>query len=155
MINHDYRIGIITSKGGHLFEVLQLKSFFGNYDRFWVSFKGKDTLYYLKKERVYSAFFPESRNLLNALKNFFLAFKILGQERPKYLISCGAGIAVPFLIVGKIFVKAKIIYIEPYYFIAYPSLTGRILYNFVDLFLVQHKHQLKWFPKAKFYGSLL
>jgi len=149
------KIGIITSKGGHIFQLLQLENFYKNYERFWVVFKGEDVSYYLKNEKKYYANYPESRNILNAIKNFFLAIKILKSEQPKFLISSGAAIAVPFFIVGKFFFHTKLIYIEPYDFISYPSLTGKILYNFIDLFLVQHKRQLKWFPRAKFWGSLL
>jgi len=149
------KIGIITSKGGHLFQIFQLKSFFQKYEHFWVTFKGKDTSFYLKGEKVYFAYYPESRNILNAFRNLLLAFNIIKLEQPEFLLSSGAAIAVPFFIVGRFLFRVKLIYIEPYDFVAYPSLTGRILYNFVDLFLVQHKHQLKWFPKAKYWGSLL
>ena len=149
------KIGIITSKGGHLYQLLRLDKLFKKYDTFWITFTGTDTSSYLKNERTYFAFYPESRNFINAIKNYFLSFKILKQEKPGYLISSGAAIAVPFFIVGKFFFRTKLIYIEPYDFVAYPSLTGKILYNFVDLFLVQHDRQKKWFPKAKYWGSLL
>ena len=149
------KLGIITSKGGHLYQLIKLKKIYNQTNRFWVTFQGKDADFYLKKERKYYAFYPESRNVLNSLKNFLLALKLLKKESPSHLISCGAAVAVPFFIVGKLLFRNKLIYIEPYDFVAYPSLTGKILYNFVDLFLVQHKHQLKWFPRAKFLGSLL
>ena len=149
------KIGLISSKGGHLFQLLQLKKLLKKYNRFWVTFTGQDSSFYLKNESLYQAFYPESRNFPNAVRNFFLAIKILKKERPDFLISCGAGISVPFFIVGKLIFKIKLIYIEPYDFISYPSLTGRIMYNFVNLFLVQHKSQKKWFPKASHWGSLL
>lgn len=149
------KLGIITSKGGHLLQILQLRKLFIKYNRFWITFKGIDVDYYLKEEKVYYACYPESRNWLNAIRNLFLAIKIFYNEKPTHLISSGAGIAVPFFIIGKLFFNTKLIFIEPYDFIAYPSLTGKILYNFIDLFLVQHKIQKKWFKKAKYWGSLL
>lgn len=149
------KLGLISSKGGHLYELIQIRSVWKRLDNFWITFPGKDTESYLKKQKKYYAAYPESRNLINFIKNLFLAFKILKKERPTKLLSCGAGIAVPFFLVGKFIFNTKLIYIESYDFIAYPSLTGRILYNMVDLFLVQHKNQLKWYPKAKFWGSLL
>jgi beta-1,4-N-acetylglucosaminyltransferase len=148
-------IGIITSKGGHIFQLNQLRPFWKKYKRFWITDQGLDTDYFLKSEKIYFGYFPESRNIVNAFRNLFLAFKILKIERPDILISSGAGIAVPFFIVGKLFFKTKIIFIEPYDFIRYPSLTGKIVYNFVDLFLIQHNFQKKWYPKAKYWGSLL
>ncbi len=149
------KIGIITSKGGHLYEIMQLQKLIRKFPHFWVTFKGKDSEYYLKREKKYYAFFPESRNALNLIRNAFLAIIVHFREQPRVLISAGAGIAIPFLLIGKYLFKCRIIYIEPYDFIAYPSLTGKILYKFCDLFLVQHKVQLKWYKKAKYWGSLL
>ena len=153
--NKKVKLGIITSSGGHLLQLIQINSLFKKYDRFWVSFSGKDTKYYLKKERVYIAYYPESRNVVNAIKNSLLSIKIFLKEKPKVLISSGAGIAVPFFFIGKIFFHTKNIYIESYDFIQYPSLTGRMVYHITDLFLIQHKKQKQWYPKAKYWGSLL
>ena len=151
----EIKIGIISSKGGHLFQITKLKPFWSKYNHFWVTDKGVDSKYFLKKEIVHFGFFPDSRNLVNAINNLFLALKVLKIERPNVLLSGGAGIAVPFFIIGKIFFKTKLIFMEPYDFIKYPSLTGRIVYNFVDLFLIQHPFQKKWYPKAVYQGSVL
>lgn len=153
--NNRIKLGLISSKGGHLLQLIQLRKLFNKYDRFWVSFEGEDTKYFLRKEKVYYAYYPESRNIMNAFRNLFLAINFFNIERPNCLVSSGAGIAVPFFIIGKLFFKTKLIYMESFDYIAYPSLTGKILYNIVDLFLVQHKIQKKWYPKAKYWGSLL
>lgn len=149
------KIGIISSNGGHLFQIIQLKKIFLSFQRFWVTKKDIDSLFYLKKEKVYYGYFPETRNTLNFIKNFFLAFKILKKEKPKILISSGAGIALPFFIVGKFFFNTKLIFIEPYDFVHYPSLTGKIVYNFVDLFIILHSIQKKWYPKATMIKNLI
>jgi beta-1,4-N-acetylglucosaminyltransferase len=154
-MNYKIKLGIISSKGGHLTQIIQIKKVFGRYKKFWVTFKGKDVDFYLKKEKKYFAYYPESRNIINFVRNIIFAFIVLRQEKPTHLISSGAGLAVPFFIVGKFFFRTKLIFIEPYDFIAYPSLSGKMLYNMADLFLVQHKIQKKWFPKAKYWGSLL
>lgn len=155
MIKNNYpKIGLISSRGGHLFQVNQLKSWWQQYPRFWVTSSGGDTDYFLKNETVYYGHFPEQKNILNAIKNTFLAIKIISQEKPKILFSDGAGIAPPFFIIGKLF-GCKLIYIEPYDFIKFPTLTGKILYHFVDLFLIQNPRQKKFFKKAKFWGSTL
>lgn len=148
------KIGLITSKGGHLFELQRLNFLWNKYDRFWVTFAGKDLNLSIKKEKIYYAYYPESRNLLNFIRNIFLSIKILIIERPNVLVSCGAGIAVPFFLIGKLIFNIKLIFIEEYNFIDYPTMTGKIVYNFVDLFIVQHKLQKKWYPKAKYWGSL-
>jgi beta-1,4-N-acetylglucosaminyltransferase len=148
------KIGIITSNGGHLFQLYQLKKWWSKYPHFWVTNKGKDTDFFLKKEKVFYGFFPEQRNLTNAIKNFFLAWKILIKEKPQILISCGAGIAPPFFLVGKI-LGCKLIYIESYDFIKYPTLSAKIISHFTNLMLVQHSCQKKFFKNAKYWGKTL
>lgn len=148
------KIALISSKGGHFTETVQLKELYKNYNHFWVTMKGPDTIFSLKTEKKYYAFAPESRNAINFIRNFILALRILIKEKPNILISCGAGIAVPFFLIGKAF-NMKLIFIESFDYIKYPSMTGTLLYNLVDLFIIQHKAQNKWYPKAKYWGSLL
>ena len=75
-------------------------------------------------------------------------------EKPDLLISCGAGIAPPVFLVGKI-LGCKLIFIEPYDFIAYPSLSGKMVSLLVDKLLIQNHQQKKFFKKAEFWGSTL
>ena len=148
------KIGLITSRGGHLFQVYQLKSWWSRYERFWLTDKGGDSDYLLRNEKVFYGHFPESRNLINAFRNFFLGLKILRKERPDLLFSCGAGIAPPVFLTGKI-LGCKLIFMEPYDFVAYPSLSGRLVVPIVDKLLVQHEIQKKFFKKAEYWGSTL
>lgn len=148
------KIGLVTSRGGHLFQLYQLKGWWENYQRFWITDKGSDSDYLLKNERVYYGYFPESRNLLNAFRNFFLAFKVLLKEKPNLLISAGAGIAPPFFYVGKL-LGMKLVFIEPYDFIKYPSLSGKLVYPITDRFLVQHKRQKRFYKKSQYWGGTI
>ncbi len=148
------KIGIITSRGGHLFQMYRLKPWWGKHDRFWATFQGEDVSSILKNEKIYYGHQPESRNTVNAIRNFFLAIKIIRKEKPTILISCGAGIAPPFFYVGKL-LGIKLIFIEPYDFIAYPSVSGRLVAPIVDQLLVQHTEQLRFFRRAKYKGALL
>lgn len=154
--NESMKIGIITSAGGHLFQIYQLRAIWKNHQPFWVTFEKPDVRSLIPGGKKYFAYYPESRHPINAIKNFFLAIKILYIERPDVLISAGAGIAVSFFLSAKLF-KIHTIYLEPVDFIQAPSLTGKILYKFklADLFLIQHKKQKKFFPKAKDWGSTL
>lgn len=148
------KIGIITSRGGHLFQMFRLKPWWRKYNRFWVTFPGDDVSSMLKKEHIYFGYCPESRNIFNAIKNAFLATRILKREKPTLLISCGAGIAPPFFYIAKI-MGIKTVFIEPYDFIAYPSLSGKLVGPIVDVLLVQHKKQLSFYRNAKFVGATI
>lgn len=147
-------IGIITSRGGHLFQMYRLKSWWSRYNRFWVTFPGEDVTSLLKKEKIYYGNGPESRNALNAIRNLFLAINILGKEKPSLIISCGAGIAPPFIFVAKL-MGIRTVFIEPYDFIAYPSLSGKLIASIVDHLLVQHESQKHFYTNALYKGALL
>jgi len=148
------KVGIITSGGGHEFQISQLKWFFNKHKHFYVTCKSHPNQN-KKGINYYEAYFPDSRNIFNFFRNIIFALKVLYKEKPTLLISCGAGVAISFFIVGKYLFKTKLVYIEPYDFIKRPSLTGKLLYNITELFIVQHKLQKKWFPNAKYIGSLL
>lgn len=148
------KIGIITSRGGHLFQMYRLKPWWSKKKRFWITFPGEDVSSMLKKEKIYYGYHPESRNIFNAIRNFFLAIKILRKEKPTHLISCGAGIAPPFFYVAKI-LKIKTVFIEPYDFVVCPSLSGKLISPVADHMLVQHKIQQKFYKNAEYKGALL
>ncbi len=148
------KIGLITSRGGHLFQLYQLKSWWQDYDRFWLTGRGMDVDYLLKRERVYYGHFPESRSVINALRNLFFGWQVLRKERPDLLVSCGAGIAPPIFLVGKL-LGIKLLFLEPYDFIKHPSLSGRMAHHLVDKFLVQHLNQKKFFSKSEFWGATI
>ena len=148
------KIAIISSRGGHLFQMYRLKAWWNRYDHFWVTFPGDDVSSLLKNERIYYGYYPESRNVLNAIRNLLFAIKILRKEQPGMLISCGAGIAPPFFYIGKL-LGIKLIFIEPYDFIAYPSLSGRLIAPIADHFLVQHKTQMRFYKNALYKGATL
>ena len=56
-------------------------------------------------------------------------------------------------IIGKIF-GSKIIYIETFANRNTKTATGKIIYKFADLFIVQWKEMLELYPKAKLGGSI-
>ncbi len=153
-MKQQFKIGLVTSRGGHLYQLYRLKKWWKNHDRFWITFRGEDVDSLLTDERIHYAYSPESRNVVNAIKNAFLSIRILRKERPDILISCGAGIAPPVFFVAKLF-GTRLIYIEPYDFIEYPSLSGRLVRILVDKYLVQHKRQLRFFLRAEYWGSTL
>jgi UDP-N-acetylglucosamine:LPS N-acetylglucosamine transferase len=85
--------------------------------------------------------------LYNTFKSFFLYLKI----RPKYIITTGAHTAGPMCLIGHIF-GSKIIYIETFANSITKSKTGRLVYKFADLFIVQWESMLTLYPKAKYGG---
>lgn len=70
------------------------------------------------------------------------------------IISTGAGIAVPFMLVGKL-LNIRTIYIESMTRVHDLSLSGKMLYRLVDTFLVQWPEVAEKYDKALFQGRVL
>lgn len=147
------KVCLVGSSGGHLTHLYMLKPFWEQNERFWVTFNKEDAKSMLKDERVYSCYYPTNRNLLNLIKNTFLAIKILSKEKPDLLISSGAAVAVPFFYIAKIMGK-KLIYIEVFDRINKPTLTGKLVYPITDKFIVQWEEMKEVYPKAVNLGSI-
>ena len=79
--------------------------------------------------------------------NIFQALVLFIKLRPLVVISTGSGLAVPFLLVSKLF-GSKIIFIESGARIYSASKTGKFMYKYSDIFFVQYKNLLKFYPKA-------
>lgn len=151
------KVLFISSTGGHLSELMQLKSMFNKYDFHIITEKTKSNMYLKDKypKRVNYLVYGTRSNMLtypfkllyNCFKSLFFYIKI----RPKVIITTGAHSAGPMCCIGKIF-GSKIIYIETFANSETKSVTGRLVYKFADLFIVQWEDMLKLYPKAKFGG---
>lgn len=147
------KICIICSAGGHLTQVRKLEKFYQNYDYFFVTFFSKPIEELAKRGRFYFVKDP-GRNLFRFLVNAFQSLKVFLNERPDVIISTGAGVAIAMCWWARLFGK-KVIFIESWSRIERPSFTGRLVYPIANLFIVQWKSLLKYYPKAKFRGSLI
>lgn len=148
------KICLVSSSGGHLYQLYALQPWWSRHERFWVTFNKRDASSMLKREQWFGAYFPTTRNLLNLARNFFLALKILRREKPDLIISTGAGVAVPFFYVGK-FLGCRLVYIEVFDRMTSSTLTGRLVYPVADLFVIQWPEQKTFYPKGKYLGRIL
>ena len=151
------KVLFISSTGGHLDELMQLKPMFEKYDYHIVTEKTKSNLNLKNKfpKKVSFLVYGTKDHMLtypfkllyNCFKSLFIFIKI----RPKYIVSTGAHTAGPMCCLGKIF-GSKIIYIETFANSKTKSATGSIVYKFADLFIVQWEDMLKLYPKATYGG---
>lgn len=149
----------ISSTGGHFNELMQLKPLFKKYDYHIVTEKDVITEGFKEeyKDRISYLLYGTRAHMLkyifqftyNCLKTIFLYMKI----RPKYIVTTGTHTAGPMCVLGKIF-GSKIIYIETFANRNTKTATGRLIYKFADLFIVQWEEMLKIYPKAKLGGSI-
>jgi len=146
------KIGIISSCGGHLTEVMCLKSVYERYEYFYVI---NDRIVLTADMGGRTYFISHSERDLKFFTNLLEALKILFQERPKVLLSTGAGPIVPFALIGRFIFGCKIIYIETITRIDEPSLTGKLMYYIANDFYYQWKELATYFPRGKYCGSVL
>ena len=130
------KVCLVASSGGHLSELLHVKEAYWDCERLWVTFASQDAILLLKNEKVVWAYGPTNRNLPNLLRNSWLSLRLLRKERPDVIISTGSGVGVPFIWTGY-FLKISTIFIESLTFVDTPSLSGRLVYPFVDHYCVQ------------------
>ena len=132
-----------------------LKEFWQDKDHFWVSFPTQDAKYMLRnEENVYWAAHPTVRNVPNLMRNLALAPYILRKEKPDMIVTTGSGVAAPFIWWAKAF-GIRTVFVESITRITELSLTGRMVYPFVDTFLVQWEDLLEKYPKAQFHGRIV
>lgn len=148
------KIVIVTSPGGHLYQAYLLKQWWSRYDRIWITLRSPDVRELLKGERIIYGYGPTYRSPMIILLNFALAFLVVLKEKPDIIFSPGAGIAPPFLWLGKLF-NVKTVFLEPYDFFQEPSLSGRLVSLSTDVYLVQHKQLLSKVRRSKFWGSII
>ncbi len=149
----EQKVLFVSSAGGHLSQLLQLRPWWVNHDRRWVTFDLPDARSKLEGEVLIPAHFPTTRNLLNMARNYQLARRQLSEWRPDVVVSNGAGAAVPF------FVEARrrgipTVYLEVYDRIDSRTLTGRLVRRFTTKFCVQWPEQQALYPGSELVGPL-
>ncbi len=151
------RVMFISSTGGHLKELLQLKDMFSQYEYCLITEKTKSNRY-LKdsfKDRVHFLIYGTKHHILSypfkLLLNCFISLFYYLKYRPDYIITTGVHTAGPMCCIGKIF-GSKIIYIETFANMVTKTSTGKLLYPISDLFVVQWESMKKLYPKAEFGG---
>lgn len=146
------KICLISSHGGHLHELSQaIKDINGDF--YWVTHKTNHTKKILSNKEHYFIIDPNIKKwkfLLNAFQSIFHLLRF----RPKVIISTGSGIAIATILLGKYLFGCKIIFIESVAAVTEPSKTGKFIYKYSDLFLIQWEDLQSFFPKAKHIGVL-
>lgn len=145
------KICLACSHGGHLTEMLELREAFEGHDVFYFCYEAETTR---NLPHVYLV--PNmARNPVEFAKNLFRVFRIFRKERPDLVVSTGAEIAIPVVLIAKLF-RVETVYIECGAQVVHPSVTGRVIYWLADSFFVQWPELLKVYgPRALFQGSLI
>lgn len=139
------------SPGGHLAELERATLGLRFLDRFDVTFAGgRPPLE--PPRRSYHVCHPR-RSIWRTLLNIGQSLLIVLRERPQLVLSAGADVAVPICILARL-LGARLVFIETAGELR-PSLSGRLVYPFAHLFIVQWPEKLAAFPRAVLARGLL
>ena len=127
------KVALVSSVGGHLTELLALKSAFEDLEHFYV-FNDEAPFQPPKNISVYTVAHAE-RDLLVA-KNLLEFYRIFKKEKPTVMLSTGAGPAVPAAVVAKM-LGIRVVFVESVAAVHQPTLTGILMQPFCDTLFVQ------------------
>ena len=149
------KLCFVSSSGGHWEELMCLKPLAEEHDSCFVTEEGGQSQdSNLPGIYTYPQINRKEKGFLSKFfKLFSFASKTLRKENPDVVITTGALVAFPFCLLAKLRGK-KVVYIESFARVENKSLTGRLVYPFADLFLVQWESMLKCYPKAKYVGGI-
>lgn len=154
------KVMFISSTGGHFSELMRLEPIFKNYKVTLVTESSANKKKLKKEYKKYHIHFLLKHsnfklfNLLKLFINCFISLFYFIIFRPKYIVTTGAHTSGPMCCIGKIF-RSKIIFIETMANIYTPTTTGKYIYKFADLFIVQWEDMLKIYPKAVYGGWII
>lgn len=146
------KIALVCSHGGHLTEILHLMEAFEEHEVFFITYNNFRT-----KNMDYRKYLLENigTNPFRMFKSSIQILKILLKEKPDMIISTGSEIAIPTFILAKL-IRTKTIFIESWCRVKTRSGTGKIVYYFSDVFLVQWPELLELYgKKAQFKGAVV
>lgn len=147
------KILLVSSSGGHFDELMIINNAIKKmYDVKVVTEKTKYNhkenyffLYQVNRKKISSIF----KLFINHIKSFIILKKI----NPDVVISTGALASISMCKLAHNQGK-KVIFIESFAKVFTPTKTGRYVYKFADIFIVQWEELLKFYPKAVCFGGI-
>jgi anti-anti-sigma factor len=107
------KLMLICSSGGYFRYMQSIQGFWSDYpNRVWISVKNITTEREITDSHRYWAHIPVKDNLINIIRNFILAFKVVPKHSPDLVVSTGSGFAIPYLLIAKWICHSKVVFIE-------------------------------------------
>ncbi len=161
------RILVVLGEGGHTRQMLQLLDQLGSAYAYTYLIAVEDELsegkirlpgpvYRIGRPRSKVGGGTDSRAQAawQTLRSFLRIWPLLRQIRPDVVLANGPSIAVPAALLGKL-MGARILYVESASRVYEMSSSGRIVYPFADLFIVQWPQLQARYRKAIYAGRLV
>ncbi len=153
------KVLFIASTGGHLNELMQLKTLFKKYDYHIVTENTKVDKSLKKKYGNKMSFliygtkkYPISY-IFKFIANSFISLYYFFKYQPEVIVTTGTHTAVPMCYIAKIF-GSKVIFIETFANRTSGTVAGKLIYPIADTFVVQWEEMHKVYPKSVCWGWL-
>lgn len=146
------KILVIVPLGGHMAEAL-LATQGVQGELVFATIKLPHAKSLIPSSRHYFVIDPHT-SLLKYLVNGAQSTLLMLRERPDVVLSTGGGMSIACSLLAKLFGK-RLIFIESGARVTTPSRTGKLMYRFADLFIVQWRPMLGFYPNAVYGGPLL
>jgi beta-1,4-N-acetylglucosaminyltransferase len=144
------KICLVCSHGGHLTELLEFQAAWEGHETVFITYPSKRVL--PGRTFTYSNL---TEKPLRVVPMFLRVLRLLAKERPAWVISNGAEIAIPVFFAAWL-LGIRTMYIESQCRVKSSSFTGRIVYPIASQFLVQWPELLSVYgSKARYEGGLL
>jgi UDP-N-acetylglucosamine:LPS N-acetylglucosamine transferase len=145
-MSRSTKVCVVSSCGGHLTEVRELLPQDANLDYVFVI---NDVTRALEGSGHHVYFVAHSERDWKFFVNLWEAWRIFRVERPKVIISTGAGVIVPFALIGRVVFNARVVFVETITRLSQPSLTARLMYYLAHDFYFQWDGLRPYFPKGE------
>ena len=150
------KVALVASTGGHLSELLRLSAAWRGHECVFVT-TGTFEAAMLARTfggRAYAVREGNRCHPARMARMLWQCARIVVRERPAVVVSTGAA---PGCLVGAIgkALGARVVWIDSIANVERPSLSGRIVRRFADLFLVQWPHLAERYIGAECVGELV
>ncbi len=146
------RLCFVSSSGGHWEQLQKLEPLAIKYKGFFVTertkFKAPLGNYFMIQTDL-----KDKLILIKMLWNTIYTLFIWIKERPDFVITTGTMVAYPFYLLAVFFHK-KFIFIETFGRANMPTVAGKKMEKYTDLFIVQWETQKKFYKNAIYGGCL-
>lgn len=139
---------LVCSSGGCFESLQQLRPFWSSHERLWVTPRTATAEAALAEERVVWSYSPTTRHIPNLLRNLALAVTVLARHRPSLVLSTGAGVAVPFVVLGRL-LGARTVFIESITRVTSLSLSAQLCLRFLTVLYVRWPQLQQQVPRAE------
>jgi beta-1,4-N-acetylglucosaminyltransferase len=152
-MSRNLRALLVCSPGGHLQQMLALEPAWRGADVTWVTLRSRDVEHLLAAGEVVYGRGPTNRSIFNFLRNLPLAWRTIRAVRPDAILSTGAGLAVPFFLIGRL-LGCRLVYVESMTRTETISTSGRLVYPLAHQFFVQWPGAVRR-RRMRFVGRIL